>query len=99
MLRRVPLYRSFWKPILWMGCERAPFMVIAGTSAVIILQGGLWIKIIGVIYFIFGVGIIAIVNTYDPFYFHILWRYKSQQDYYPNNAMYPGRQDKPKNFA
>lgn len=97
MLRRVPLYRSIWKPIHWMGCERTPFMIVALSSAMLVLEGGLYCKIAGVIYFVISIGLIAFVNSYDPFYFQILWRYKSYQDYYPNNAIYPGKADRPKN--
>jgi len=97
-MRRVPLYRSLWKPIMYMGCERVPFMVVLFSSALLVMQGGLWVKVGGVVYFFIMVGIMAIVNSRDPFSFKILWRYKSYQDFYPSNALYPGKKDRPINF-
>lgn len=97
-MRRVPLYRSLWKPIMYMGCERTPFMVVLFSSALLVMQGGLWVKISGVVYFFIMVGIMALVNSRDPFFFQILWRYKSYQDFYPSNALYPGKKDRPINF-
>ena len=81
-----------------MGCERGPFMVVMLSSGLLIMQGGLWVKIAGVIYFLIMIAIMAVINSKDPFFFQILWRYKSYQDFYPNIAMHPGRRDKPNNF-
>lgn len=97
-MRRVPLHRSLWKPIMFMGCERIPFMMIAISSALLIMEGGLWVKVAGVIYFLIMVGIMAIVNAREPFFFKIIWRYRYYQDFYPNSAMYPSKPDNPKNF-
>ena len=97
-MRRVPLYRSVWKPILYLGCERAPFLLIAISSALLIMEGSLWVKIGGIIYFAVMIGIFALINAKDPFIFKILWRYRLYQDFYPSHAMYPGKADDPKNY-
>ena len=97
-MRRVPLRSAIWKPKLFMGCERVPFLIVVISSGLLIMEGGLWVKIAGVIYFLIMVGIMALVNAKEPFFFQILWRYRSYQDFYPNNAMYPGRPSKAKNF-
>ena len=65
-MRRVSLHRSLWKPIMFMGCERVPFMIIAISSALLIMEGGLWVKVGGVVYFLLMVGIMAMVNARDP---------------------------------
>lgn len=97
-MRRVPMHRSIWKPIMFMGCERTPFMIVAISSALLVMNGGFWGKVLGVVYFLVAVGIIAFLNAKDPQYFQILFRYTSRQDFYPNNAPYPGKSDHPKNF-
>ena len=97
-MRRVLLHRSLWKPILYLGCERAPFFLIAISSALLIMEGDLWVKIGGAVYFAVMIGIIALITAGDPFRFKILWRYRLYQDFYPSHAMYPGKPDNPKNF-
>lgn len=96
-MQKMPLYRGLWKPILFMGCERTPFMLVAITSACLVLEGGLWIKVFGIIYFIILIVVMAVINSKDPYYFQILWRYKSYQYFYLNNANYPGKPDNPNN--
>lgn len=83
---------------MFMGCERTPFLLVAISSALLIMEGTLLIKIIGVVYFFIMVGIMAFCNAKDPFFFNILVRYRKYQDFYANNALYPGQPDKPNNF-
>jgi len=97
-MRRVPMHRSLWKPILFMGCERTPFMIAAISSALLIMNGGMWAKILGLAYFVIAVALMAIINAKDSQYFQIMWRYVKYQNYYANNAIYPGKSDCPKNF-
>lgn len=97
-MRRIQIHPGVWKPVLFMGCEKLPFLIVAISSALLIMEGGLWVKIGGVMYFAVTVGAIALVNAREPFFFQIIWRYKSYQDFYPSNAMYPGKPDNPKNF-
>jgi type IV secretory pathway TrbD component len=81
-----------------MGCERTPFILVALSSALLVLEGTPWAKVFGVVYFLVLVGIMAFVNSNDPFAFQIYMRYWTYQDFYPNNAIYPGKVNKPKNF-
>lgn len=96
-MRKVTLHRSLWKPILVMGCERAPFIVIMMSSLLLVVQGSFEVKIIGVVFFIMMTGIMAFLTNKDPFFFKILFRYLRYQDYYPATAMWPGKSDYPNN--
>ena len=95
---KIPLYRSIWKPILFMGCERGPFLMVALSSGLLIMEGSFWLKIIGIVYFVVMVAIMAYCNSKDPFFFQILYRYLKYQNFYLNNALHPGSPDKPENF-
>ena len=97
-MRRMPLYKAAWKPRLFMGCEKAPFLIVAITAAILVIEGSLWVKIIGAVYFVAMVGLMAFFNSKDPFAFTVLFRYWKYQDYYASHALYPGRPDRPKNF-
>ena len=94
------MHRSIWKPIMFMGCERTPFMIVAISSGLLIMNGGFIGKIVGVVYFIVAISIIALLNRKDPQFFQILYRYTFlyKQDFYANNALYPSKADRPKNF-
>ncbi len=81
-----------------MGCEKTPFLFVALISGLLIMEGGLWVKVIGIVFFVIMVGLMAIANARDPFFFQIIYRYLTYQDFYPNNALYPGTPDKPNNF-
>lgn len=94
-MRNITIHRSLWKPILWMGCERAPFMIIMISSALLVVEGGFIVKIVGVVYFVIMTGLLAYLNNKDPFFFKVLFRYLSYQDFYPSTAMWPGK----KSFA
>ena len=83
---------------MFMRCERAPFLFVALTSGLLIMEGGLWVKIAGVIYFAVMIALVALANARDPFFFHIIFRYIKYQDYYANNALFPGQAERPRNF-
>lgn len=96
-MRKVTLHRSLWKPILVMGCERPPFIIIMMSSLLLVVQGSFQVKIIGIIFFVVMVAIMAFLTSKDPYFFKILFRYLHYQDYYPSSAMWPGKIDCPKN--
>ena len=96
-MRKVTLHRSLWKPILVMGCERTPFIIIMMSSLLLVVQGSFQVKIIGVVFFAVMTAIMAFLTSKDPFFFKILFRYLRYQDYYPSSAMWPGKSDYPKN--
>ena len=97
-MRRTPLYRAAWKPTMLVGCERVPFVLVAIVSGILVMEGGFWIKVIGAAFFVIGVGIMALINSKEPFAFAIGWRYLFYQDYYASHALYPGKPDRPNNF-
>ncbi len=95
-MQGVPLPKSVWKPKMLMGCEVAPWTFIFITSAIIFYQADTWYKLIGVAFFLGGIGTTAYCNSLDPFFFKVLWQYLFIQDFYPGNAMYPSQPDKPR---
>lgn len=97
-MRRVAIHRSLWKPILFMGCERIPFLIVAVTSGLLILEGNTWLKIAGIIYALSAIGAMALLNAREPLFFKIVLRYLKYQNFYANNAVYPGQADAPNNF-
>ena len=90
-MRYTPLHKAIWKPRLFMGCEPKPFLIVMLSSGLLIMEGSLWVKIAGAIYFIVMVAGMAIANAIDPFFFTILYRYLQYQDFYSNNALFPGK--------
>lgn len=96
-MRKVTLHRSLYKPILVMGCERAPFITIMMSSLLLIVQGSFEVKIIGIVFFIAMTGIMAFLTAKDPYFFRVLFRYLRYQDYYPASAMFPSKSYYPNN--
>jgi len=99
-MRTNAIHRSLYKPILFVGCERLPFIIITTICGVLIMayQTLLICGISLLIYFII-VSLIRRVNKVDPQYFKCLWRYiRFFNDYYPANEFYPGKMDKPGNY-
>lgn len=94
-MQRINLERSIWKPVLLMGCERVPFLAVALSSVALVMEGSLWVKIGGVIYFALAIAVIAWCNSKEPFFFRMCYRYLQYQDFYPSNALYPGKSDRP----
>ncbi len=74
-----------------MGCERTPFIIITLSSLLLVIQGSFQVKIIGVIFFVVMTAIMAFLTNKDPFFFKILFRYLRYQNYYPSDAMWPGK--------
>jgi len=97
-MRKVTLHRSLYKPILVMGCERAPFMIIMLSSLLLIVQGSFDIKILGIVFFILMTGIMAFLTAKDPYFFKILFRYLRYQDFYPSTAIWPSKSKHPNNI-
>lgn len=96
-MRKVTLHRSLYKPILVMGCERTPFIVIMMSSLLLIVQGSFEVKIIGVVFFAVMTGIMAFLTAKDPYFFKILFRYLRYQDFYLSDAIYPSKSFYPNN--
>lgn len=97
-MRRTPMYRSLWKPIMFMRCERIPFLAVALSSGLLVMEGGLWVKVGGIVYFAVAIALVGLANSKDSFFFQIIFRYVRYQDYYPSCALFPGRAERPHNF-
>lgn len=97
MLSTTPIYRSLYKPLLFVGCERLPFtLIVAIGGGVIMAYQNLWVTGFVFLFYIIAIILIRRVNESDPQYFRCLYRYlRYYQDYYPSNAFYPGLVDKP----
>lgn len=87
---------ALWKPKLYMGCERVPWLIVAGLSATAAYISQTWLtRVLSI-----GLGFalittIAIINRKEPYFFAIWWRYIKYQNYYPNVARRPSRPYKP----
>lgn len=92
-MSKIPIYRSLYKPLLFVGCERLPFMIIITIGGIVIMAYQNLLAILGVfIFYLFGIFLVRRVNEDDPQYFQCLYRYLFKfQEYYPNNEFYPGK--------
>ncbi len=100
MLTKTPIYKSLYRPILFVGCERLPFTVITTLGGVIIMahQSIIVASIVFLCYLIL-VTLIRRINLVDPQFFRCLYRYtRYYQDYYPANEFYPGKPDSPQTY-
>lgn len=97
MQRKLTIHRSLCKPILFVGCERLPFTLIVTIGGVLIMAyQSLLIMGLVLIFYISSIILIRRINEEDPQFFKCLYRYlRYYTDYYPNNAMYPGKPDRP----
>ena len=97
MPRKIPIHRSLYKPLLFVGCERLPFTIVVSIGGVITMAYINFYSIIAVLcFYLISLVLIRRVNEEDAQFFKCLYRYLSKyQDYYPANSFYPGRSDKP----
>lgn len=91
------IIKALWKPKLLMGCERTPWLIVTILSCTAAYVSHTWLTrglSIGM-----GLGLItaiAIINSKEPHFFAIWWRYiMHYQRYYPNVARKPGRNYRP----
>jgi len=90
MIQRTPIHRSLYKPILFVGCERLPFIMVSLACGFIILQFQSLLAI-SIALTLYTTLIMAIrsINAQDMQFFHALYRYvRYFADYYPANAFY-----------
>lgn len=92
------IHRSLYQNVLFVGCERLPFMLVITVGGVIImLMPSMLVIITVVLFYMLAIGFIRYINKSDPQFFLCLYRYLSQsQEYYPVHEFYPGISDKPK---
>lgn len=99
MIRKVPIHKSLYKPLLFVGCERLPFTLIVTVGGVIIMAYINLYSIIAVlVFYLISIILVRRVNENDCQFFKCIYRYITEyQDFYASNAFYPGRMIKPKN--
>lgn len=96
------IHRSLYQNVLFVGCERLPFMLVIVIGGVVVMLQPSLLAIIGVIiFYLVMISLIRYINKNDSQYFLCLYRYlRYGQDYYPVHEFYPGRSDKPQsNFG
>lgn len=93
MLKKTPIYHSLYKPVLFVGCERLPFTIIAALGGIVLVNyHTLLASVMVVLFYLVGIVLIRRVNAEDVQYFTCLYRYvRYYEDYYPANEFYPGR--------
>lgn len=87
---------ALWRPKLYMGCEKTPWLIVAVLSSIATYVSQDWIT--RSLSIVIGLGLIAgiaVINSKEPYFFRMWWRYMRFQSYYPNVAGYPGRIYKP----
>lgn len=91
------IIKALWKPKLYMGCERLPWLIVAFLSATSAYVAHDWLtRGLSLGFGLVLIATIAIINSKEPHFFAIWWRYLMHyQKYYPNVARYPSRRHKP----
>ena len=100
MARKMIIYKSLYRPPLFVGCERLPFTLVVAIGGVMIMAyQSLWVSIAVFLYYLVAIMLIRRVNETDPQYFLCLTRYVLHyRDYYPSHEFYPGKPDIPYTF-
>lgn len=97
MPRKILIHKSLYKPLLFVGCERLPFTIIVAIGGIITMSYVSLYAVFAVfLFYLVSLIFIRRVNENDGQFFKCMYRYVAKyQDYYPANAFYPGRSDKP----
>lgn len=96
MQRKIPIHKSLYKPLLFVGCERLPFTLIIAIGGVIIMAYVSLYAVFAIfLFYVLSIILVRRVNEVDCQFFKCMYRYVTKyQDYYPANSFYPGRSDK-----
>ena len=86
-IRVIPVRKSLTRPQLICGCDRVLFLLLMLFCIALIFPGGLgsgnYINVlIGIVFFFFGVQILAVLAKYDPLFSQIFSRAIKYQDVY-----------------
>ena len=98
-IRVIPVRKSLTRPQLICGCDRVLFLLLMLFCIALIFPGGLgsgnYVNVlIGIVFFVVGVQILAVLAKYDPLFSQIFSRAVKYQDaYVASSPVY--RQDKP----
>ena len=97
-IRVIPVRKSLTRPQLICGCDRVLFLFLMLFCIALIFPGGLgsgnYINVlIGIVFFFFGVQVLAVLAKYDPLFSQIFSRAVKYQDTYVASSRV-SRQDK-----
>jgi len=86
-IRVIPVRKSLTRPQLICGCDRVLFLLLMLVCITLIFPGGLGAGnyvnvVIGIVFFVFGVQILAVLAKYDPLFSQIFSRAVKYQDSY-----------------
>ena len=92
-MRVSPIHRSLTRPILVLGANRNPAMILALISTVLGIAGGIRLPnvILALCIFFGGIWVFRWMAQKDPFYFDMFLRHIRQQDYYPSISEADGK--------
>lgn len=93
MLQKMIIHKSLYRPVLFVGCERIPFVIVTSIDGVVLMSyQSIMVALIVFASYLILIGLIRRVNVSDPQFFLCLYRYiRHYQDYYPANEFYPGK--------
>lgn len=93
MLQKMIIHKSLYRPVLFVGCERLPFVVVTSIGGVVLMSfQSIMVACIVFAGYLILIGLIRNVNATDPQFFLCLYRYiRYYQSYYPANEFYPGK--------
>ena len=97
-IRVIPVRKSLTRPQLICSCDRVLFLLLMLFCIALIFPGGLgsgnYINVlIGIVFFFFGVQVLAVLAKYDPLFSQIFSRAVKYQDPYVASSRV-SRQDK-----
>lgn len=86
------ILKSLYKPKLYLGCERNPFLIIFFVGGLVaFLAPDLWQKVIVGVLAIISLGIVAFINSKEPRFFAMLARSRKYQKKYLAIPKYPSK--------
>ena len=88
MIREFPIFRSLYKPVLWMGVERMVAMFFVLGMGCLITMAAMYAKAwieMGILIAFASVGFALLKrrNLKDGMYFRLLWHRRNFEDSYP----------------
>lgn len=91
-MKKTLVHRSLTRPIMVMGGERKPVMIVGLFSVLIAVAGGIhFINVVfGLFLFFTGTWVFRWMGSKDPMYFEVFLRHVKQQEYYPGNSTFKG---------
>lgn len=70
-IRVIPVRKSLTRPQLICGCDRVLFLLLMLSCIALIFPGGMgsgnyWNVLLGIVFFVLGVQVLAVLAKYDP---------------------------------